>query len=80
MVSVHGGAPWSKSRALLGSIANIERGRVNELVNPEPDRPLSPHWRASSLRYSIYFFVGYNLCVFLVLYVAKKHNSHPKQI
>ena len=49
MVSVHGGAPWSKSRALLGSISNVDRARVNELVNPEPERPLAPHWRVPSL-------------------------------
>ena len=46
MVSVHGGGQWVKSKALLGSISGIERSRVNELVNPEPDRPLAPHWRA----------------------------------
>ena len=36
---------WAKSRALLGSISGIERSRVNELVNPEPEKPLAPHWR-----------------------------------
>ncbi|CAL1130517.1 unnamed protein product [Cladocopium goreaui] len=36
---------WAKSRALLGSISGVERARVNELVNPEPEKPLAPHWR-----------------------------------
>ncbi|CAJ1431132.1 unnamed protein product, partial [Effrenium voratum] len=37
--------PWTRSKALLGSITGIERARVCELANPEPDRPLAPHWR-----------------------------------
>ena len=36
---------FSKSRALLGVVNGIERSRVNELVNPDPDRPLTPAWR-----------------------------------
>ena len=38
--------PWMKSKALLGSLSNIERTRVSELQNPEPEKPLAPHWRA----------------------------------
>ncbi|CAL1138958.1 unnamed protein product [Cladocopium goreaui] len=45
MVAVHGSPLWSRSKALLGSISNIERSRVNELQNPEPEKPLAPHWR-----------------------------------
>ena len=45
VVSINGGGPWAKSRALLGSIADVDRARVSDLVNPEPDRPLAPHWR-----------------------------------
>lgn len=41
--------PWTRSKALLGSITGIERARVCELANPEPDRPLAPHWRATVL-------------------------------
>ena len=36
-----------KSRASLGSITAIDRTRVAELQNPEEDRPLAAHWRAS---------------------------------
>ncbi|CAK9075152.1 unnamed protein product [Durusdinium trenchii] len=32
--------PRSCSRALLGSIDEVDRARVNELSNPEPDKPL----------------------------------------
>lgn len=36
---------WQKSRALLGSLNNIPRSRVQDLVNPDVDHPLAPHWR-----------------------------------
>ncbi|CAK9077473.1 unnamed protein product [Durusdinium trenchii] len=39
---------WNKSRIMLGAITGIERARVNELANPEEDRPLAPHWRATT--------------------------------
>ena len=37
--------PMLKSRALLGSISDVERARVMDLQNPEPDRPLAAHFR-----------------------------------
>ena len=40
-------AAFLRSKAMLGSIAGIERARVADLCNPEPDRPLAPHWRVS---------------------------------
>lgn len=49
MVSVAGTSMWSKSRALLGSVSNIERARVSDLVNPDTDRPIAPHHRVPSL-------------------------------
>ena len=45
----HEKVPWAKSKALLGSLTGLQRSRVSELINPEPDRPLAPHWRASRL-------------------------------
>ena len=36
---------WGRSKALLGSISGVERARVSELQNPEPEKPLAPHWR-----------------------------------
>ncbi|CAK9111224.1 unnamed protein product [Durusdinium trenchii] len=36
---------WTKSKIMLGSITGVDRSRVNELQNPEEDRPLAPHWR-----------------------------------
>ncbi|CAK9068466.1 unnamed protein product [Durusdinium trenchii] len=36
---------FTKSKALLGSICDIERSRVGELQNPDPERSLAPHWR-----------------------------------
>ena len=45
----HERVPWAKSKALLGSLTGLQRSRVSELINPEPDRPLAPHWRASWL-------------------------------
>lgn len=51
MVGVSGNQhPWARSKALLGSICSIERSRVNELQNPEPEKPLAPHWRVSCHR------------------------------
>ncbi|CAK9083114.1 unnamed protein product, partial [Durusdinium trenchii] len=37
--------PWARSKALAGAIDDVDRARVNELSNPEPDKPLAPHWR-----------------------------------
>ena len=34
-----------RSKALLGTISNVERSRVADLQNPDPDRQLAPHWR-----------------------------------
>ena len=56
MVAVHGSPLWSRSKALLGSISNIERSRVNELQNPEPEKPLAPHWRVPSMNTLLYFY------------------------
>ena len=39
-------SPWMKSKALLGTLSNIQRTRVSDLQNPEPEKPLAPHWRA----------------------------------
>ncbi|CAK9097690.1 unnamed protein product, partial [Durusdinium trenchii] len=38
-------AAFSKSKALLGSIEGIERTRVTDLQNPDPEHSLAPHWR-----------------------------------
>jgi|OrbCmetagenome_4_1107370.scaffolds.fasta_scaffold274410_1 hypothetical protein len=43
-------APFQRSRALGGSIQGVDRARVVDLVNPDPDRALAPHWRASLLK------------------------------
>lgn len=34
-----------KSKSLLGTISGVERSRVSELQNPDPDKQLAPHWR-----------------------------------
>ena len=44
---------FSRSKALLGSITEIERSRVGELQNPDPEHSLAPHWRDSSLNLRI---------------------------
>jgi hypothetical protein len=41
----HRTVEFGKSKAMLGSINAVPRSRVNELQNPEEDRPLAPHWR-----------------------------------
>ena len=45
----HKNLQFLQSKAMLGSIAGIERSRVNELQNPEEDKPLAPHWRVPCL-------------------------------
>ena len=37
---------FSRSKALMGVLLDIPRARVNELFNPDPDRPLAPPFRA----------------------------------
>lgn len=44
----HSAIAFAKSRALLGSVSGIERGRVTDLQNPDPDRALAPHFRVSN--------------------------------
>lgn len=39
---------FSKSKALLGSINAVQRSRVQDLQNPDEDKPLAPHWRVST--------------------------------
>jgi len=46
-MSGHRVSEMKKSRASLGSITAIDRTRVNELQNPEEDRPLAAHFRES---------------------------------
>ncbi|CAK9110877.1 FO synthase subunit 1, partial [Durusdinium trenchii] len=41
----HRVSEMKKSRASLGAITAIDRTRVNELQNPEEDRPLAAHFR-----------------------------------
>ncbi|CAL1168291.1 unnamed protein product [Cladocopium goreaui] len=36
---------FSHSKSLLGTISGVERSRVQELQNPDPDKALAPHWR-----------------------------------
>ncbi|CAK9016868.1 unnamed protein product [Durusdinium trenchii] len=36
---------FMKSKSLLGTISGVERSRVSELQNPDPDKQLAPHWR-----------------------------------
>ena len=42
----HATVAFVKSKAILGSINNIERARVVDLQNPDPDSSLAPHFRA----------------------------------
>lgn len=42
----HATVAFVKSKSLLGSINNIERARVGELVNPDVDSSIAPHFRA----------------------------------
>ena len=44
---------FSKSKAMLGSINAVERSRVSDLQNPEEDRPLAPHWRATRCQLTV---------------------------
>jgi len=45
----HTSTPWAKSRSLLGTITGIERSRVQDLQNPDPDKALAPHWRVPGI-------------------------------
>ena len=45
---------------MLGSINAIERSRVNELQNPEDDRPLAAHWRVPCLQTTFVYFLSSN--------------------
>jgi len=47
--SAHQHIAFAKSKALLGTISGIDRARVSDLVNPNPDQALAPHWRVSRL-------------------------------
>ena len=38
---------FQKSKALLGVVQGVERARVCDLNNPDPERPLTPAWRVS---------------------------------
>lgn len=53
--------PFLKSKGFLGSISGVDRARVMDLVNPEPDRPLAAHFRAACPRIAL-FFVPVDLC------------------
>lgn len=48
--SNHSAVSFSKSKALLGTISNVDRARVSELQNPDPDKVLAPHWRVLRLK------------------------------
>ena len=41
----HAQHAFSKSKALLGVVADVPRARVCDLANPDPDRPLAPPFR-----------------------------------
>lgn len=47
--SAHSVVAFAKSKALLGSIGGINRARVQDLQNPDPDKALPPHWRVPQL-------------------------------
>ena len=47
----HQNVAFQKSKALQGVISGIPRSRVNELVNPDPERPLAPAWRVSWMKW-----------------------------
>ena len=49
--------PFLKSKGFLGSISGVDRARVMELVNPEPDRPLAAHFRAACLRSALFLVI-----------------------
>lgn len=46
----HANSPWQRSRALRGTLAGVERARVSDLQNPDPDKALAPNWRVSKLQ------------------------------
>ena len=46
-VGTHASVAFAKSKALLGSISGVERSRVQDLQNPDGDRPLAPHYRVA---------------------------------
>ena len=50
-------AAFSKSKALLGSIEGIERTRVTDLQNPDPEHSLAPHWRAPLISFANFTFL-----------------------
>jgi len=60
IVGIQGSHPWLRSKAMLGSIVNIQRDRVSELQNPEPEKPLAPHWRVPNYSFTqnIFVFLG----------------------
>ena len=41
---------FTRAKAFRGSITAISRSRVSDLQNPELDKPLAPHWRASRIK------------------------------
>ena len=38
---------WQRSKACLGPIGPVDRIRVADMANPDPERPLSPGHRAT---------------------------------
>lgn len=50
MSGTHKNAPFSRSRAMLGTINNVPRSRVMELQNPDEDKPLAPHYRVPHMK------------------------------
>jgi len=64
--------PFLKSKGFLGSISGVDRARVMDLVNPEPDRPLAAHFRAACPRIAL-FFVPVDLCK--ILQTNPKNNQ-----
>ena len=54
-MATHANSPWSKSRALRGTLDGVERSRVQDLQNPDPEKALAPHWRVSKLQIWHYF-------------------------
>ena len=48
---------WDPREELQRAISGVDRARVMELVNPEPDRPLAAHFRAACLRSALFLVI-----------------------
>lgn len=49
-MATHANSPWPRSRALRGTLSGVERARVQDLQNPDPEKALAPHWRVPKIQ------------------------------